>query len=146
MAFGTSAGYFLVEFDGVAQMEATEVSEVKLQHEPVQIHVGTREKPLQMRGKSTVPVVTVKHARVLIGGTASSIYQWFNDFHRGVAVERRNLRIVALDEDGLTPFETADLIDCVPTDFVLEAQKGDSKEASMFSFAVQPQDIDLLLT
>lgn len=140
---GADSGYFLVEFDGVTTLEASEVSEAKLKHAPVQIAVGGREKPRQVRGKSEVEVVTVKHARML-NNAGGEVWAWFNNFHRGIAVERRNLRIIQLDEDGIAIGETVDLIDCVPTDFTLEAHKADAKEASYFSFAVQPEDFDYI--
>ena len=139
--FGVHSGFFLVELDGVTALEATEVSGIQLTHEPTEIPVGTREKPIYSRGKSKVEPVTVKHAKSL-NNSGREIFQWFNDFHRGLAVERRNLRVVQLSEDGKTPLETTDLIDCLPTKFKDEGNKADGKDAAYFSFEVQPSDID----
>lgn len=139
-----SAGFYLLEVDGVSgSVEASEISELKLKHEAVQLHVGTREKPIQVRGKSTVEVVTVKHARAF-NSVIGEIFQWFNDYTRGVTVEKRNVRVVTMDESGLVPVETVDLIDCVPGELTFESHKGEAKELAMFSFSVQPSDLDFV--
>lgn len=135
--------FFIIEMDGVAVMEASKVSEAKLKHNHVLIHTGTREKPYKRRGKSEVAPVTVTHAR-FISGVGSSVFQWFNDFTRGISVERRNMRIVKMDEDGQTPVETTDLIDCVPGEFNQDEMDGEGKSEPTFSFSVEPEDFDFV--
>ncbi len=65
--FGVSAGYFIVELDGVAAMEASEVNGVKAAMEPFELNVGTRDAPIYGRGKRKMEPVTVK-----LGGMGST--------------------------------------------------------------------------
>jgi len=139
--FGVSAGYFVVELDGVAAMEATEVTGVETEMEPYEIIPGTRDTPIYGRGKRKTAPVTVKNATAL-NNAGREMFQWLNDFAKGIAVERRNMRIVQLGEDGRTPVVQTDLIECIPTKFALDDYKGDAKEGHMFSFTVQPSDFD----
>src|SRR5882672_2355373 len=97
--FGLSAGYFLVEIDGVTVLEATEVTGMELDHEGFSFEVGTRFFPINGRGKGKINPLTIKHARAL-NNSDSEIYQWVSDFVRGIAVVRKNVRIIQFDEDG----------------------------------------------
>jgi phage tail-like protein len=138
--FALHQGNFLVEIDGVTALEATECTGGDLKHEPVEMSVGTREKPIYGRGKSKIEPVKLKHAKAL-NNSGAEIYQWFNDFHRGIAVDRRNLRVIQLDEQN-TPVESTDYIDCIPTNFTPVDHKADGKDAAYFSAEFQPSDID----
>ncbi|HEV7701064.1 MAG TPA: phage tail protein [Pyrinomonadaceae bacterium] len=137
---GTHAGHFLVEFDGVAALEATEVTGVGLTHEPVEIKVGTRALPVYSRGKSKIEPVTIKHA-VAINSSGRELSRYFQDYSQGLTTEKRSFRVIQLREDGFTPHSIHELIDCVPKSYKPGDNKADGADAAYFMVELQPSDI-----
>ncbi len=142
MPQGTSTAHFLVEFDGVSICEASEVSGVNKKHEPVKIFTGNRRSPFYAAGKFELDVVMIKHA-IGINGAGRELSGYYEDFTSGLITERRNFRIVQLDEDGISPVATFDLIRCVPTEFSLDGNKADGKDAAYFTIKLQPEDLKM---
>lgn len=137
---GTSSAHFLVEFDGVSSLEASEVSGINKKHEPVEIMTGNRSMPIYARGKSKMEPVTLKHAMAL-NASGRELFDYFDNYTSGIVVEKRNLRVVQLGEDGFSTVAVTDLIDCVPTEFMIEGNKADSKDAAYFTVKLQPSDV-----
>ncbi|HMU34481.1 MAG TPA: phage tail protein [Pyrinomonadaceae bacterium] len=137
---GTHSGHFLVEMDGVAAIEATQVSGLKKTHEPAEIKTGTRPMPFYARGKSKCETVTMKHA-VALNATGREIFRYFNDYCEGLTTEKRNFRVVQLAEDGAGIAGIYDCIDCVPKEFSVEDNKGDGSDAAFFNVVLQPTDL-----
>ena len=140
---GTHGGHFLVEYDGVSALEATEVTGIEKEHEPFELKVGTRAMPVYGRGKSKVAPITFKHAFAL-NTSGREIFDYFNLYTQGLTTEKRNFRVIQLQEDGLTPHGEYDLIDCVPVKFKVEDSKADSKDAAFYTFTIQPTDLRIL--
>lgn len=140
MANGTSSAHFLVEFDGVAALEASEFSGINKKHEPVEIMLGNRAMPVYARGKSKMEAVTLKHA-IALNAAGRELFQYFDDYTNGFVVEKRNLRVVQLTEDGFGTAAIMDLIDCIPMEFMHEGNKADSKDAAYFTIKLQPSDL-----
>lgn len=140
MPNGTHSGHFLVEFDGVAVLEATEVTGIKKTHEPVEIKVGTRALPTYARGKSKIEPVTLKHAFAL-NRSGREIFNYFNAYCAGLTTEKRNFRVVQLHEDGLTTAGVYELYDCVPKEFAIEGNKADGNDPAYYTVVLQPSDL-----
>lgn len=136
---GTHAGHFLVEMDGVTAIEATEVTGLKLTHEPFEIRTGNRAMPIYGRGKSKIEPVTLKHAKAL-NAAGREIFQYFSDYVNGLIVEKRNFRVIQLEEDGFTTHAVYDAVDCVPKEFSCD-QKADGNEPAYYSVVLQPTDL-----
>lgn len=140
---GTSEGRYLVEIDGVTAVRATEVSGLKLQHDAFELHEGNKPNPSVGRGNFKVPEITVKHAHAL-NETGTEVMQWLQDFIRGVDLTRRGMRMIVLDEDGISPVSTYELQDCVPCDYTVETHSGGGNNPSFFSFMIRPEDMQML--
>lgn len=136
-----SSARFLIEIDGVTEACATEVSGIGIKHEPVKLPVGCRPNPYLGRSNYECEEVTVKHGYA-ISSTGRELFQWFSDFIRGIAVERRTFRLLQMHEDGATPAAIWEMIECVPTAFMHEANKGDSNDAAYFTVKFKPTDIE----
>jgi hypothetical protein len=126
--------------DGVAALEATEVSGIGLTHEPAEIMVGTRALPIYSRGKSKVEPVTIKHAFAL-NSSGRELAQYFADYVQGITTEKRSLRVIQLREDGFTPHSIHEMVDCVPKSYKPESNKADGKDAAYFTVELQPSDL-----
>jgi phage tail-like protein len=137
---GTHSGHFLVEYDGVAALEASEVTGIEKETEPFEIKRGNKSMPIYGRGKSKVSPVTFKHA-LAINSSGAEVFQYFDDYTNGLTTEKRNFRIVQLAEDGFTPQGVYEFINTVPTKFKMEDNKADGKDAAMYSFTLQPEDL-----
>jgi len=143
MENGTSEGRYLFEFDGVSAVRSSEVSGVKITHEEFELYESNRPNPHLGRGHYKVDTINVKHAHAL-NSTGQEVFQWMSDFIRGDNVERRGARLIVLDEDGQTPVDIYELLQCVPISFAAETHTGGGKNASMFTFAIRATDMQLL--
>lgn len=140
MGQGTGIGYFLVEVDGVAVCEASEVEMGGVKHEPFKIHTGTRPNPILGRNKYEVEEVKIKQAHAL-NSEGVAFARMFQDYILGVNVAKPTIRIVTLDEQGKTPVATDEFVECVPMTFVPENKKGEGgSDASYFSISFKPTD------
>ena len=140
---GASAGYFLFEMDGVTFARASEVSGIGLKHEVVKIGVGDQANPILVRGKYEPQEVTVKHAHA-INNTADEIFSYMRNYIKGFRTDKLNMRCIQLAEDGFSTLQIWEMIECVPTEFSNEGNKGDSKDAAYFMFKFMPSDVDFL--
>jgi phage tail-like protein len=140
--FGTAASRYVVEIDGVAAIRASEVSGVGMEHTLVELHVGNRPNPILVRGNFKVNEVTFKHGHALNSAGVETM-AWMQGFINGDVVERRNMRLVIMDEDGLSPVAEYDMSGCVPTKFMVETHQGNANDPSYFSFSLRPEDLRL---
>ena len=136
---GASAQYFTVEVDGVTAVRASEVSGLKIDHTEVKFYEGNRPNPHIVRGHFEVGAVTFKHAQAL-NQAGTELMQWLQDFIRGIVTDRRGMRVIQFDEDGIVPIYTYELLKCVPKSFEQDQLQGGSTNASMFTFVVAPED------
>ncbi len=136
---GTANGYFLVEIEGVSVIEASEAEVGGLKHEPVKIGVGNRPNPYLARGKYEGEEFKLKQAYAL-NQEGEELFKYFRDYLRGLTVEKRNIRVIQMTENGLGIERTHECIECVPTTFKPEGKKGDSKDAAYFEIAFLPTD------
>ncbi len=135
----TNVGNYLIEVDGVAVCLAQEVETGGIKHEPVTIYRGDQPNPVMGRGKFTVEEVKIKQARG-ISSADSQFSTMFQNYVRGIDMTKPNVRIVTLDEDGITPIATDDYTECVVTSFVPDGKKAEGKEADHFTIAFKPTD------
>jgi len=136
---GTGNGHYLIEVDGVAVCQASEVETGGVKHEPFKIFVGNRPNPILGRGKYECEEVKVKQAYALNqeGGEFARLFQ---DYVRGLNLAKPTVRIVTLGEDGATIVATDEYVECVPTMFQPEGKKGESKDGAYFSIGFKPTD------
>lgn len=140
---GASAGYYLFEMDGVTFARASEVSGIGVKHEPVKIGVGDQANPILARGKYEPQEVMVKHAHAL-NETGNEMFSWFRDYIKGYRTDKLNMRLIQLDEDGFSTLAIWEMIECAPTEFSQDGNKGDSKDAAYFMMKFMPTDIDFI--
>jgi phage tail-like protein len=136
---GTNEGNYLVEIDGVTAVRAMKVSGGGLKHTPTIISEGNKARPSVVRGNYEVDELSIQQASAL-NDTGRELFDWLRDFATGDAVERRGIRLVTLSEDGQTPVEVWDYIDCVPTGFQPDDRTARGTNAASFTFTVKPSD------
>ena len=132
-------GNFLIEIDGVSVAQSQEVELGEKKNEPYEIYVGNSDLPIVGRGKSKVEECTVKQAYGL-NNEASEMSQMFDDWVRGVDMTKRTVRIIQLDDDGVTSIRTHEYTECVPTSWKPMGKKAESKDAAMFELKFRPTD------
>ncbi|HEY6232804.1 MAG TPA: phage tail protein [Pyrinomonadaceae bacterium] len=131
---------FVVEIDGISKIEATKVDGLDIiKHTPSKLMVGNRPNAILGRGNYEVGEVTVNHAEAL-GQTSREVWRWYQDYVKGVDVGKRNVRVVHLDEDGVTLLAEYLLTGCVPTSFKNDGMDAGSSDPSFFTFGIQPED------
>lgn len=136
----TANGHYLIEVDGVAVCEASEIETGGAKHEPFKIFLGNRATPILGRGKTEFEEVKIKQAHGL-NNEFAEFSRMFTDYIYGRDLTKPTIRVVTLDEDGKTVVCTDEYIDCVPTMFQPEGKKGDSKDGSYFSIGFKPSDM-----
>lgn len=140
MPRGANEGNFLIEMDGVTAVRAMKVSGGKLNHTPTLITEGNKPRARVVRGNYEVDELSVQQASAL-NDTGREFYDWLYAYANGGDVEPRGVRLVVLEEDGLTPNEVWDYIDCVPTSFQPDDRTARGTNAASFTFAVKPSDV-----
>jgi phage tail-like protein len=140
---GVHQGSFLVEMDGVAALRATKVTGLKKTHEPFELQVGDSELTEYGRGKSKVEAVTIQHA-FAINASGREVFQYFDDYCRGITTEKRSMRVVQLHEDGFTDQGVYELIDCVPKEFSPSDSDATGKDPAYWNIVLQPTDMYVL--
>jgi hypothetical protein len=136
---GASSGFYLVEVDGINVCRASEFELGEVKHEAYKIPVGNRHLPILGRGKSEIGESKIKQAYGL-DNTDREMFRKFDNFVRGISIEKPTIRVIQLSEDGFTPMMVHEFIECVPTTYKPEPKKGDSKDAAMFSFGFMASD------
>lgn len=136
---GTSIGNYLVEVDGVGVCQAQECDTGGVKHEPYKIFTGDQPNPTLGRDKWECEEVKLKQAH-LLNNEGAEFARIFQDYIRGIDLTKINIRIVTLDEDGITPVATDDYIECVPTMFQPETRKGEGKGPAHFTIGFKPTD------
>lgn len=136
---GTSNANFLVEVDGVSVLEATECEIGGVKHEPFKLSVGNRPNPYLGRNKFEVEEVKIKGAYAL-NSQGQELFQGFNDYIRGLNIQKLSMRVIQLGEDGFSTEAVHEFIECVPTAFQPEGKKADSKDAAYFTISFKPTD------
>jgi phage tail-like protein len=139
---GTSAGRYIIEFDGISAMRSTSVTGVGEDHDEFELYESNKVEPNLGRGHFKCGDVTIKHAHAL-NGTDSEAFAWFRQWRDGGSIERRGGRLIVLDEDGQSPVRTYQLLRCVPKKFAPENQEAGSKEANFFTFVFRPESMDV---
>jgi phage tail-like protein len=140
MEHGTSEGRFLIEVNGISVCRATEVSGLDKKHEPFKLYESNRPNPHIGRAHFEISELTIKHAHAL-NTSAFEFFQWLDDFVKGVNVERRGMRIIVLDEDGATPVDIYECINCVPISMGPETHTAGGSNASYYKFTIKPEDM-----
>lgn len=135
----TSQGRFIFEIDGMPAVVATEVTLGAKKQTPFKHQPGNQPNPDLGRGNFEVEEMTAKHAHGV--GVAGEAFARYMDLYlAGLVTEKLNCRLLIMDEGGLFPIQTWDLIDCVPTSFKPETHQGSGTEVSQFSFGLTPTD------
>jgi hypothetical protein len=137
----TSNGHFLVEVEGVAAIEASEFDIGGVKHEAFKIMVGNRPNGILGRGKFDVGDCKLKNAYAL-NGEGKQLFKYFREYTLGITTEKRNIRVIQLDEDGYTAVGIHHFIECVPTEYQPEGKKADSKDAAYFTISFKPTDYE----
>ncbi len=131
---------FVIEIDGISQLTATKVDGMdSIKHTPSKLPLGNRPNPTYGRGNYEVGVINVTHA-VGSGIAAGEVHEWFRSYVKGEDVTKRGARVIVMDETGVTPVETHEFQNCVPTDFKSEGFDAGSSDPAFFNFAFQPED------
>ena len=137
---GTHENRYLLEFDGVAAIAASEVTMPSKEHTPAELYVGNQPNPILVRGNFKVDDMSFKHAHAL-NETGNEVFRWLDDFVDGVDLSRRGARLVVLDEDGVTPVDVYELEECVPRSFKPEAHSASGTGVSMFTVTIRPTNM-----
>lgn len=140
MGEGTRENRYLVEIDGISQIRASEATMPSKEHTPVEFYEGNKPNPNLLLGNFKVEDMTFKQAHGL-NETESQVSQWLDDFVDGVNVTRRGARMIVLSEDGATPIAEYELQRCVPRSFKPEPHTASGTNASMFTFALRPENM-----
>jgi hypothetical protein len=135
----TNDGNFLIEVDGVAVCQASEIDLPDTEHAEVEIWDGINQNPALVRGKFKVGDITIKQAHAL-NNEGEEFTRMFQDFIRGVNLERPTIRIVTIGEDGFTPVATDEYIRCIPKKFKPEKKDGKGPNGSYFSITFRAED------
>lgn len=146
MKSGAASSRYKVELDGIAGCRASEISGIGIKHEPFKIGVGDQANPILGRGNYEGNEITVKHAHAL-NGTGREFFNWFGRYIKGDTVEKRSFRLIQMTEDGKGTEAIWECIDCVPTEFNQETNKGaesSSAEAAYFTMKFKPEDVKYL--
>src|SRR5205085_9460828 len=143
MANGASSGFFLVEVEGVTAFEAVEADTPGKEQEEVEIHVGNKELPYLVRGKSKIDVVTLKGA-FSNSSAGRDFHKLMQDHSRGINVDKITCRVIQLDENGRDVLAINEYIECIPKAFKPLGNKGDAKEAAMFEIKLRPSDYECI--
>ncbi|OLE54590.1 MAG: hypothetical protein AUG51_07340 [Acidobacteria bacterium 13_1_20CM_3_53_8] len=134
---------FLIEIDGVTGIVATDATPGGVKHTPVKYKPGNARKSIHLPGDHEFEEFSFKHAEI-INDVGRQLLQWLLDYSRGVNVTPRTLRRLRMDESGITPVETLELRDCIPTMYKPESSSGTGTGVASFSFSVQPDDIEMI--
>ncbi|MGA9768281.1 MAG: phage tail protein [Blastocatellia bacterium] len=142
MEHGTSEGRYLFEMDGVTAIRATEVTGVSKMHEEFELYESNKGNPHLGRGHFKCEKIKVKHGHAL-NETGVEVGTWLSDFVDGTNLERRNARLIVLDEDGRSPVTTYTLRRCIPISFAPDTQTAGGKNANYFNFEIRPEDMEI---
>ncbi len=137
---GTHENRYLIEIDGIGQIQASEVTMPAKDHTPAELYVGNQPNPILLRGNFKVEDLTIKHASAL-GQTRQQFSDWLDAFAIGADLQRRTARMIVLDEDGVTPVDEYELQNCVPRSFKLETHSASGTGASMFTIGLRPENM-----
>jgi hypothetical protein len=135
----SSENRYILEGEGISLIQASECKAGAKTQTPVEIMVGNRPNAILMRGTFKVDELTFKHATSL-GTAGAELAQWLDDYCDGVDVSKRGFRLVLMSEDGITPVESHELLNCVPTKYELENHSASGTGASMFTFGLRPEN------
>jgi len=139
MNVGTNEGNYLLEVDGVALFQASEIKIGGVKIEPFEIPVGNQNFPFLGRGKRKCEDVEIKQA-LRLNNEMSEASRLFVDYMNGTSVIKPSIRVVTLDEDGTSEVGYDEFVDCVPTQFKPSEKKGEGKDAAYFSIMFRPTD------
>jgi hypothetical protein len=136
---GTNEGNFLLEVDGVAVFQASEIKIGGIKQEPYKIFSGQRRNPQLGLGKYECDEVEIKQA-LRLNNEASEVGRLFTDYIKGNSTQKVSIRVVTLDEDGRSEVGYDEFVDCVPTVFKPSEKNGEGKNAAYFSISFKPED------
>jgi hypothetical protein len=139
----TSVNRYILEIDGVPAVAATEATPPGFKQTPGKYQPGNQPNPTHFRGNFEIEEMTFKHARG-IGQAGRELVRWLIDYSRGLAVQKRSLRFITMDETGRSPLETWECLDCVPTMYKPEQGTGTGTDVATFTFSLQPDDARLI--
>ncbi|MGB8508138.1 MAG: hypothetical protein WCD76_07025 [Pyrinomonadaceae bacterium] len=132
-----------MELDGFPAISATEVSMPSRAHTPFEHQPGNQANPDLGRGNFKCEEMTFKHAHG-VGGVDEALNRYFDAYLEGLITDKLNGRFIIMDESGLVPTKTYELVDCVPTMFKPEQHTGSGTNTSQFSFGIRPTNYRLV--
>jgi hypothetical protein len=135
----TIKGNYLIEVDGVGQCRAQEIEIGSAKHDPAKIYFGDQSNPEFSRAKDEVEEIKIKHA-IGVGNAEIDFQNMYRNYVRGIDLTKPNVRVVSLDEDGVTTLREDNYTSCVPTSFQLDGKDASSKDIAMFTIGFQPED------
>lgn len=138
----TTENRFLFELDGVTAFVASEVNGVGKDHTEFELYVGNRANPIIGRGNYKCTDVVIKQAHAL-NEAGFEFMRWMDDYLSGRGGEKRGARLIILDEDGVTPVATYELLECVPKKYEAGNGTASSNNAAMFTATIRPTDLIL---
>jgi phage tail-like protein len=140
---GTSEGRYIFELDGVSAIRSSEVTGVGKNHEEFELYESNRPNPTLGRGHFKCDKIKVKHGHAL-NQTGAEVFVWMDDFLNGLNTERRNARLIVMDEDGRSPVATFTLRRCIPISYMADTQTAGGKNANYFNFEIRPEDMEMI--
>lgn len=138
----TSEGRYLIEVDGITAVESTEVSGVNKTHQEFELFISNRPNPILGRGHYKCEKITVKHGHAL-NSAGEEFFAWFDGYINGTNVEKRNARLIILEEDSDTIAAIYELEECVPIMFGPDTHTAGGNNASYFRFEFRPTNMKL---
>ena len=135
---GTHENRYILEIDGFDQILSSECTMGDKEHTPFELMVGNNPDAMLGRGTRKTADTTFKHAHGL-NNVAQAFSQWLDDFADGVDLERRNGRMIVMDEDGVTPMNEYELQQIIPRTFKPETHSASGTGASMFTCAIRAE-------
>lgn len=134
---GTHENRYIIEVDGVSSVAASECTMPGKEHTPFELAIGNQNFVFLGRGNIKVDDMSFKHAHAL-NESGNDLFRWLDDFTEGVDLSRRTVRMVVMDEAGVTPVDVYELQECVPRSFKPEGHSASGTGASMFTFSLRP--------
>jgi|SRR5205085_10436811 len=139
----SSDNRFILELDGFPAIAALDATLPSKAHTPFEHQPGNQAMPDLGRGNFKCDDLTLKHAHN-VGGLDDSLARYFDLYTEGIITDKLNGRFMVMDESGLVPVKTYDIIDAVPTMFKPEQHTGTGTNVSSFSFGMRPTNFRLI--
>lgn len=138
---GTAQYRFRAGFVGIPEFAALEIQGGGEEHEVEKFRPANSAYAEQVSGQINVSEVSIK---LVIGRDQVAIEamnRWFDDFFGDVDKTRRTGFADDLDEAGLTPIMTRELVECVPLKREHDQRSTEGKGVATITFTVSPERV-----